>query len=672
MPYEKLKKERYKAFGGINSKISPYLNTELEFLSLENVDFQTPGSLKKRWGSTQLFGASLSGRITGLFEYTRTSGESYFIAAAGGTMGYCFENGFSSIFSFNNSGGSFMAGVTFFRGGLNGFTDVVSLSSGANIDFVNGNNNCYFANGVNFLKLPNSPVANTVTFFGLPEFKVTGWTCYIAGSGGLTGIYYFKFAWINSQGVQGTPNLSQSLPNSYGISTAICAITSGQAFVDVRVFCGSSQVLRPPNYDILNVGVYMAGPFGTTLPFNQIDGQNYYLLNTQYAGVAGSNIYSYTYLDPGSYLNTQSIGITLLNTDVLPWNWYQYQGFTYTGYNPFSLQANVGAGVTLIPTMFEINNDTLFLAGMTTSPSTVWFSENGELEHFEADFNFEVISSDGEAISALKAYNGNLYIFKQSSFHVLSGNDPSNYVLNQISVEYGCLGNRAIAQYSNYLVFLDKKGVIRYNGANIDILSTKIDPIFQRMNVTAAKDNSSIVYDKQRNELLVDIPVDGATYANLTCVYDIIQDAWTTYKGYNPAVTSIARSSFNNDKTFYGGYSGLISYFGASFTTDNGVGFTCVAKSGFMEDLGNSVSKLFRRLYMDVEPVGASSAVGVNFYQDYGSSMVLSRTMYQSPFQSRLEYGISGKALSIEFVMGSTYSFTLHGFTMEYRFLRDL
>ena len=114
-------------------------------------------------------------------------------------------------------------------------------------------------------------------------------------------------------------------------------------------------------------------------------------------------------------------------------------------------------------------------------------------------------------------------------------------------------------------MFLDRKGVILFNGTNIQIISSKVDPVFARMNVNAAKTCSSITYDKERNQLLIDIPVDGSEICNITVVYDIISNAWTTYRGYQSAVTAIGQGQFTKDRTFYGGYSGLVSHFGPSF-----------------------------------------------------------------------------------------------------------
>lgn len=681
MPYPELKNEKYQSFGGINTKISSYLTGQMEFLNLKNVDFQTPGDLTKRWGSTQYFGASLSGKIDGLYEFTQTSGASFLYAAAGGTLGLATSGGFSSIYSSSTAGTSYF--ISFGASNVDRWT----LGASLNLDFDTLNNQAYFANRKSFLK---SISGASVLFFGLPRpqfnyfnpnFIPSNYLIGVGSSGvadGFTGIFYYKLAWINSYGMAGAPTIAGTAQyNSF-------AVTQGATQIVVSVAGGNTNTVSvPPNFDISALGFFRAGPFpGTTLAlpivnstaFNGDVFKVYQGLENQvytYQGSVGVSAGSkgITFVDT----NVGS-GITTLNLDTLPWNWYQFLEYPSGGFTTFGLTAIVGFGITAIPSMVEIQDSRLFAAGMSYAPSTVSFSDFNEPEHWEPDFNFEVRTNDGEPITALKAYSGNLTVFKTTSFHALStaADDPANWQIVQISAEYGCLGNRAVTEYENYIVFLDQKGVIQYNGANIEILSTKVDPIFARMNLAACRDNSCITYDKQRNEILIDIPVDGSTTANLTVVYDIISKAWTTYEGYRPSITTTAQGNLANKTAFFGSYSGLVSYFGQSFLTDNGIGYTAVIKSGFLADLGHSVAKLFRRLFLDVVPFGASSAIDINLYQDYGSSIIINRTMYQTPFQSRLEYGISGKSMAVEFVMGSTYGLQLHGFTIEYRFLRNL
>lgn len=706
MPYEKSKIQRYQNLGGINSKVSQYLTGDMEWLSLENVDFQQPGSLTKRWGSTQYFGQSLTEKICGIYEFIQTSGfsstlgTSSLIVIGGGTLGVAFNNGFSSVWHGSSAGSSY------FMSYGSSFIDRFTLGSSLNADFETSQNNCFIANRKAFLKTTNGI---SYYFFGLPrpQFSGAGFNGIDNGglggsgnAGGFTGVYWYKFAWVNSYGMAGAPTKAFiGITGPLTFSTYVdYIITQGSTNIHFSVTAGGSGPdnvpstrLVPPNYDITGLAVFRAGPFpstgggpGFTLPVLSptradvanslgftayvcaVESEDFYLLEV--LGVSAGSICA-TFIDT----NVAGNGITLLNKNVLPWSWYSFWE-SHVGWpgntHLWSLTLPIGYSIGLIPQMIETYANRLFFAGMTNQPSTAWFSEFNEPEHFEADWNFDVRLNDGEPVTAMKAYNGTLLFFKQTSFHVLTGDSPDTFVLTQVTGEYGCLGNRAVCEFEDQLVFLDRKGVILYNGANIDIISTKIDPIFARMNIPACYDNASIIYDKPRNQILIYIPVDGSTQANLTVVYDIVSKAWTTYTGLKVASTALATGGLSQQSVFFGGYSGLVSYYGQSFMADNGVGFTCLAQSPFISDMGNSITKLYRRLFTDSTPQGNSSAVTVNFRQDYGSSIVLSATFMQTPFQSRLDFGIPAKSLSIEYVMGSTHNMSLHGFVLEDRFLR--
>ncbi len=657
MAYDKQPNYHYNSLGGINNKVSPYLNSAMEFLKLENFDFQIPGSLTSRWGSTQYFGHSLSGKVNGLYEFIQTTGESYLYAIAGGTMGFALDNGFSSIYSGVGSSSS----IYFFERGEG---DLGLSLRPFDFDFDTLQNNAFFANQNIFLKSTGA----SVYLFGLPEFQPLGSTTpmSIGSSGivaGFSGFYYYKMAFVNSYGLAGAPNPT----TTHGMSgillptpiyyPAIQTQGATAIFISARGLSG----LPVPNMDITGVALFRSLAQGTTVAVNQIDNLAFYLAAVE--GVTPRSI-GVTFMD-----RDPQAGVTIMNGAILPWNWYTFDGASY------QFTENLGFGITLIPKFIETFDNRLFSAGMSFAPSTFYFSEDGEPENFQPDFNIEVRTNDGEPISALKAYNGNMIVFKPSSFHSLNTSDafnPSNWSLTQISAEYGCLSNRAVAEYNDLLVFLDRKGIIRFNGANIEILSTKVDPIFQRMNVAAAKSQALMTYDKQRNQILCEIPVDGATMNNLTVVWDMISNCWTTYSGYHPGIITVGQGALTNDQIFMGGYSGLISYFGASFTSDNGVGFTCIAKSGFAHDMGYATESLFRRLYSDMVPQGASAFVDVNFYQDYGASIVFGATIAQTPFQTKIEMGIPARSLSVEYVKGGTFAMTLHGFTIEARYLRNI
>jgi hypothetical protein len=180
-----------------------------------------------------------------------------------------------------------------------------------------------------------------------------------------------------------------------------------------------------------------------------------------------------------------------------------------------------------------------------------------------------------------------------------------------------------------------------------------------------------MVHDKLRNQILVALPINGATLNNITMVYDYVLNAWTKQDGYNPTAFARIQGRNNTKNVFYGTSSGLVNWFGSSFLSDNGTGFTCYFKTRFLHDLGESYQKQFRRLYLNIDAPSATIGFHINFFQDYGSSVVKSVTMNCSQFQTRIDFGISAKALAYEMSsLQTSVPLRLHGFTVESRLQR--
>ena len=322
---------------------------------------------------------------------------------------------------------------------------------------------------------------------------------------------------------------------------------------------------------------------------------------------------------------------------------------------------------SLAPRVLSLFNNALFMSGFSGALSTLFFSDVGEPQGVRPEYFFEVRTNDGDRVVGHIPYLGSLTVFKERSFHRVTGNNPSNYGLAEISDQYGCVSSRAAVVWNDLLWFLDRKGICQFNGAGVDIVSFKVEPIFLRMNLDAARDNATAVHDRLNNQVKFSFPVDGSTKNNMTVVYDYLTQAWTTELGYEPSVAFMARGSEPKSTVFYGGYSGTIHNFNPALRGDNGRGMTTVAKTRFLADMGNSVMKQFRRLFTDTVEVGVSSVIGVNFFQDYGASIVLTRQTVQSSFQTRIDFGIQAKALSVEFShFSDTEDMQLNGYTVEY------
>ncbi len=333
---------------------------------------------------------------------------------------------------------------------------------------------------------------------------------------------------------------------------------------------------------------------------------------------------------------------------------------------------------TLAPRYIEIFNNQLFMAGFSSLPSTAYFSDIGEPEGVGATASFEVRTNDGDRITGMRAYNGALVMFKQKSFSVLSGDNPNNFTLQERSDQYGCLSNRANAIYDDRLLFLDRKGIVEFNGANIQVMSTNIEPLFLRMNIAAAIDNAAMLHVKERNEIWTLFPIDGATMNNQLVVFDYYANAWYERKGLD--IRTIAQVQAYNPypSPFYGGYTGSVFNFGATLYGDNGAPMECSVKTRFHKGDGFTTESMFRRLWLDVSPlpvaIGGTAAIAIDFFANMGlSAPVLSREMYGATWQSRIDFGISAKSLAFEFTHTSaSQPLQINGYGLAHRYQRDV
>ena len=575
MAQEKTKAEEYLNLGGINTKASKYATGPHEFLDLSNIDFREPGALTKRDGTTLYLGATVTGKITGLYQFDRLNGDSSIIATAN-------TNAYTVTSSFNQ-----------FKG---------SLTSGALFEFQTFVDRLFATNGAEYFKYDGTNSYNV----GLPPIAYAGVS--IGEGGGLTGVIVIGVGAFNDRGFYG--------PVSDGHTVTLNGITFGR--VD---YYGLSA---PTGFGISGFAFYRSSPSG-------IDMFRFDTADT-----------TATYADTG---------VTALTATPDP-------GLLY-------IQAS------FIPKYLSIYNNQLMTSGFSGALSTVWFSEIGEPEAFLPESSFEVRTNDGDQIMGQVPYNGAFLIFKEKSVHRLTGTNPDSFVLSEVSDQYGCISHRAIVVWQDVVWWLDSnKGIVEYNGANIRVVSTKVEPVFSRINVSAARFNATAVHDRARNQLKFAFPVDGATENNFILTYDYVADAWSSEAGYEPSVMVIAQGSRTTPTVFMGGYTGTIATFGASIFSDLGQAMTVLIKSRFLSE-ANSITKEFRRLYLDTVVVGPSAPIAVNLMQDYGASIVVSRTMYQAPFQSRIDFGVQGKALACQFVqVSATDPLQINGYTVEYRLQR--
>lgn len=740
MSNQKLKVENYQNLGGINSKYSPMLTGPMEFLDIKNFDFQFPGDLTQRWGSTQYMGQTLAGKITALSEYQTLSGSSYVIAGSSGGLWFGATTGnFQGMSLTHQSATNIIYGTTLIRGvfqavgwhesppGSGGITIAIIATTG---NFYKGVTNFYMLNygaeetpygpnyvipanitsggyasiayltdfafiadGTKFIKFNGATTSNVGLPIPIPAtlthaYDLTS-SVSLQGFGG-TGAAIFYVSYVNDRGFESNivPVCSAFGPESGPAGAASYMPTDKTGNIAMTLTMNT-----PLGFGISSINLYsycVQNPYKTGLLyeawFSDTNTWNYPFVKINSFPASGSTqtsfpvgttrgnftaIFSNVGPLANSYTNQyELIGQTLGNIST---SFYFQNGisgviaFSAKGYSkPYQ--------APYYPQFLEVYDNRLFCAGFSSSPSTVWFSDVKEPEGYLPTNNFEVRTNDSDVIRAMKSYQTRLYFFKINSFHVLVGDNPANFFMQEISNQYGCLNNRCVVQFENLLYFLDRKGVIEYTGSNISFASIKIQPIFDRMNYTSALTEACGIHDKLRNQILFAIPIDGSTTNNITIVYDYIAQAWTTHIGYNASIFAEIKGYNTTKRLFHGDYNGRVNWFSASFLSDNGAGITLSYKTRFLHDMGDSTQKQFRRLYVNADQLGVTLSNKINFYQDYGTSIVLGTTINLGTFQDRIDYGISAKSLAFEMISLNTSStpLRLHGFVIESRMQRKV
>jgi hypothetical protein len=664
----------YRMLGGVNEKASEYSVEKAQFLNLRNVDFQVPNALQKRPGSSEGVGTGTSGPISSIFEFEKLDGSSWIVAGSNTALFYLAANSYTLLSSGWSNGQP---------ADMLAFVNKLWVANGQKFEWWNGST-------MQQAGLPcprhNIEIA-THDNNGASFFLVGGEThlCFISGSTFLYRGVFVAYSYIRNDGYFGPLDFAVYPRNVVNTVPA----TSGEEFFSTLaardVFGG---ITIPSGMGISGIAIWVATDYvSNTEEGTSTAGRNPTKNNMGYvSGGIGTDMLAFSLLPdvtqsrfhlfttvPGASLFPQSLsGTTMWTTTFMPTSLASF-ALAPTGDRAFS-------GVPFcwfdsnIPKYIEVNQNVMFMAGFSPQPSVAWFSEVGAPESTRANYNFEVRTNDGDKILATKAFQNGLLIMKERSFHKVIGDNPDNYQLVEMSSQYGCISNKTVVEFREMLAWLDRQGVLQYNGSAWEVISTPIEDTFRRMNLSAAREKACAVHYPFRNQLWFGIPVDGSTENNLTVVYDYLVGAWTFFDGFNASSFALAKGALNTPTAWRGDYSGKVHYFGESFYGDNGQGITCLGFSPFERNKENE-TWIWRRLFLDVAPVtGLTGVINCQLFANYNRSTVQATfAIYQDQFQSRADFGVVAKGTAVQFSHHSaSLPLLINGYSWTKRYLRNV
>lgn len=630
MPYPKRKSENYTEIGGINTKVSNNVTPKTDVLDLDNLDFSIPGALSPRPGFTNgLVGNTLTvGRLTTQVEIVDpTFGPQHLFGGAAALYGYSYTAGF------------------FFYGFTSALTNANWFSSSLF-------DSAYFANGTDFVKFRFFVGSSTSPFARFGQLAPDA-----ASYSGVVGF---------SQNIGGATFTAATLTYYLAFGDNINFNPSD----NVSIFAQNQNFIGPitgPYYRSVGLGATGVQVSGISIPSANVPyGPNRIFLLRQ---------------GPSNYASTD-----LVVVDESPLNVINLQDTHGNSVLP-TTEPNVGRVYEepVSPTQYsgakylEFFKNVLFIAG---DGNKVIFGEINDPQNIQPE-NFFLVGNGTFNTRGLKTYQQSLLIGLSQGIYRLTGDNVDNYSLEVISTEYGFISHKALVNFKDVCWFLDRRGIVEFNGSQFHIVSDKIEPIIKRINFTAAADTAVGFYFKERNEVWFSVPLDTSTIPNMILIYDIVADSWTKFSGtgLNPTTMGYlykGTSSINYDMTkdiYFGTTQGTLNYFGSTFTSDAGASITYRFWTRFHTE-GESVQMQWRRFFLNVAPVrGVTQMVQSSFYVN-GITGVISMTRgynVGATFQTRLEFGVPAKSFSVEtFYSSATTPIGFPGYTIESRYQRNV
>lgn len=683
MAYEKLKSESYQLLGGMNNKPSPYNNSVMEFRELTNFQFSEPGAIDKRPGTT-LYTQGSTTNILGLYEYNRLDGSSYLLF-----------NDSVGVWKTSPSGTTFIGGYTAQVGGAPGKGEYQTLQDWAYLSIQQQSINATYAQASYSLRKTEG---STLFLFGLPMynsfFRVTegiGITTTSIGTiaggsltAGVTTTFRVTFAWQNNLGFIGPASQDTPLAPYTGFYRAIEVDGTTSNSIAISNFLNPSLTNLDPNraqfgqltpaeswrWGISAIAIFISQANQTT-PFylTSIPWTTATFTISSLAGLSDipANNYGLFNFAP----KTTPFGNSIAG---LEFNLFYHSPILEVYQDLLWMGGFKGYGATFNGPI--ITYPIAYITGKEFESTVFYQDEDSESpEAFLVQNQLGFVTNDGDYITGLKSYSNSLVVTKNKSIHQITGTTGDNFTTNLVTDVYGCVNNRAMIIYNDLLWMLDRKGIVQFNGANTFIVSIKMDDVFARMNYKAAQKEACALYVKEYNQVWFCFPVDNSEVNNMIVMFDIITNEWSKYEGLLPSVLTMAQGTLPKREPFFGGYTGGIFHFGASFMNDYGAsGMTCLFQTPYYAPTGHTTERQFRRFYLDVDPVtGASTPIQLKFLPNFGETVGHTASIYQAPFQSRIDFGIPAKSLSVQGLhFSATLPLKINGYTFESRFQRSV
>ena len=379
---------------------------------------------------------------------------------------------------------------------------------------------------------------------------------------------------------------------------------------------------------------------------------------------------------------------------------------TYDGSTYLALTGGAGSGAGTKPTAPEVvveHKNHLFFCGMTNKRHLLQFSAPYSENDFSAASGAGEISV-GDEIVGLATFRETLVIFCKDSIYRLAGSSVSDFVLQPVTRNIGCVSRFSIQEIGGDLIYLAPDGLRTVAGTEKigdTELGTVSKQVQSRLNDLSANQISNISSHviRRKSQYRLYYPTTSGTEANSTGLMAVLkrnsetgQIGWeySDVKGIKPMCATHGDIS-DEEHVLHGDYDGGYVYKQESGATFDGTNMACIYRTidYNMGDVG--IRKNMQRIVINYIGTGTVSSVDMNLEYDYGDILLPSPALYDlldpsgSAFYGSATLGTaeydaavytplyrqsvegSGFAVALKFTDTSTNpTYTLKGFSLEF------
>ena len=185
-----------------------------------------------------------------------------------------------------------------------------------------------------------------------------------------------------------------------------------------------------------------------------------------------------------------------------------YDGTTYTQITD--------SNAPIAPKVSHVFKNHLFLAGDTTEPTNLFFSAPYDETSFDPADGAGVINV-GFPIVAIRSFRDVMYIFGTNIIRKLAGNNISDFVLQEVTDDLGCMATDSVIEIAGDLLFLSQDGYRPISGTNkigdvnLESISQNVQSIFTEVVLQEDLDVLSSVVIRAKSQFRVFFAVGEST-----------------------------------------------------------------------------------------------------------------------------------------------------------------